>query len=270
MKRSTVAAAALSVLAPTLALAAPVATATASSAPSSADARVAAAPYKVIARINKSEVIAGEDRVKITGKVKPNAAGQKVTLLQRLDGSKRWKSSGRATVKANGTFVLKDRPDRPGIRYYRVLKPAGNGLGKGLSRELELAVWAWDKLAYRPAGANAGILRGTSVQFGTEYYDDSLAMQTAGVGGFVEYTLGKKCRTLRATYALTDDSPSGATGSVKVSVDGTAKVTHNLTTGVIFEEHLLDVTGAFRIRIDATSNVGKAAVGTPEVLCLDD
>ena len=269
MKRSTVAAAALSVLAPALALSAPVATATASSAPSSADARAAAAPYKVIAGINKSEVIAGEDRVKITGKVKPNAAGQKVTLLQRLDGSKRWKSSGKATIKRNGTFVLKDAPDRPGIRYYRVLKPAGNGFAKGLSRELELAVWDWDKLVHRSAGANAGILRDTSPQFGTEYFFDSLSTQTPGTAGFIEYTLGKKCRTLRATYALTDDSPSGATGSVKVSVDGTAKVEHALTTGVIVRDHELDVTGAFRIRFDAVSNVGTAAIGDPEVLCLD-
>jgi hypothetical protein len=275
MNRHTAAAAVLAALAPIAALAAP-ATAAPTSAPGSTatsmEARAAAAAYKVTARINRSEVVAGEDRVRITGRVTPRAAGEKVTLLQRREGSKRWRSSGKATIKPTGRFVLKDAPDRPGVRYYRVLKPAGDGFRKGLSKELELAVWAWDQLAYRPVGANAAILRNTSPQFGTVYYGQSLSTQTPGTAGYIEYTLGDKCRSLRASYALTDDSASGATGSVTVSVDGVVKATHALTTGVIVRDHVIDVTNAFRIRFDAVASAspaGTAAVGTPEVLCLD-
>lgn len=266
MNRSTAAAAALAVLAPALALTAPAATA----APSSADAR-AAAPYTVVAKVNKAEVVAGEDTVRITGRVKPSAAGQLVVLQQRFEGKKRWKKSGTAKVKSTGRFVLKDDPSTPGVRFYRVLKPASNGLAAGKSKEMRLAVWAWDLLTFRTAGANAGMRFNQSPQFGTETFDHSLTTNPGG-SGFVEYTLGRKCRTLRATYSLTDDSATGATGIVAVAVDGVTKVTHGLTTGVIQEQHTLDVTNAFRIRFEAgaSSNpVGTAAIGSPEVLCLD-
>ena len=274
MNRSTVAAVALAALAPVVALTAPTAAAAPSTdAPTTqtSNERVAS-PYKVVARINKPEVVAGEDRVRITGRVKPGAAGQKVTLLQRLEGRTKWTRSGSAKVKRNGTFLLKDAPDNPGVRYYRVLKPAGNGFAKGLSKELELAVWAWDDLVDRSAGANSGIVRDSSPQFGTEYYYGSLTTQTPGTLGSIEYTLGDKCRSLRATYALTDDSASGATGAVTVWVDGVTKATHVLGTGVIVEDHVVDVTDAFRLRFEATASatpVGTAAIGSPEVLCLD-
>ena len=268
MNRSTfVATAALTALAPVLALTGPTATA----APSASDAR-AAAPYAVSAKINRAEVVAGEDTVRITGRVRPAAAGKPVVLQQRAEGSKRWKKSGTAKVKATGRFVLKDDPSSPGVRFYRVLKPAGNGLAAGRSRELKLSVWAWGRLAYRPAGANAGIVRNTTTYFGTEAFRSSLVTETAGTPGFVEYTLGRKCRTLRATYALTDDSATGATGAVTVTVDGTAKATHALSTGVIAEDRTVDITGAFRLRFDAVASAapaGSAAIGTPEVLCLD-
>ena len=266
MNRTTFAAIALSTVAPALALT----TSTATAAPAS-ETR-AAAPYRVVATINRAEVIADEDAVRITGRVKPAAAGQPVVLQQRAEGSKRWKRSGTAKVKATGRFVLKDAPSSPGVRFYRVLKPAGNGLAAGRSRELKLSVWAWGRLANRVAGANTGIFRDTTTYFGTEPYRSSLTTQTAGTPGFIEYTLGRKCRTLRATYALTDDSATGATGTVTVSVDGTARATHALATGVIVEDHTVDVSRAFRLRFDAVASAapaGTAAVGTPEVLCLD-
>ena len=270
MNRSIAAAAALTVLAPAFALTAPTASA---SAPASADSRAAAAPYTVTARINRSEVVAGEEKVRITGRVKPLAAGETVVLQQRKDGRNRWTKSGTAKVKANGTFVLKDDPSTAGIRFYRVVKPASDGFKAGRSGELELAVWAWGRLTNRSSGATFGISRGTSPQFGTESYPSSLSTTTPGTAGYIEYTLGKKCRSLRATYALTDDSATGATGSVAVLVDGVTKANHALGTGVIVRDHVVDVTDAFRIRFNATASaspIGTAAVGTPEVLCLDD
>lgn len=266
MNRSAAAAAALAVLAPAMALTTPAAT-----ADSAADGR-AAAPYQVTAKIDKADVVAGEDTVRVVGRVKPAAAGQKVVLQQRQDGRNRWTKSGTAKVRSTGRFVLKDDPSTAGVRYYRVLKPAGNGRSAGKSAELRLSVWAWGKLAHRAPGANAGMVRSTTTYFGTDAYSSSLATQTAGTPGHIEYTLGDKCRTLRATYALTDDSATGASGTVAVTVDGAVKATHQLGTGVIVKDHVVDVTDAFRIRFDATATAtpaGTAAVGSPEVLCLD-
>lgn len=234
--------------------------------------RQSAAPaFKVVASINRTEAVAGEDTVRITGKVRPKAAGQKVFLQQRPEASKRWRKSGTATIKPSGRFVLKDEPSRAGVRYYRVLKPAGAGMKAGTSRELRLDVWGWERLTWRAVGANSGVWVGSYTTFGAVGYDDSLVLKTAGTAGYVEYTLGKKCRSLRATYALTDDSLTGASGSVSVSVDGSSVVTHPLATGTIVEDHVIDVTNAFRVRFDFVASAtpaGRSAVGYPEVLCL--
>lgn len=267
-RTTTIAGAALVALLPLTALTVPAASADETTAP---DARRAVA-YKVIAKINRTEVVAGEDTVRITGRVKPKAAGAVVLLQQRADGSKRWKGSGKAKVKRTGTFVLKDKPSTSGVRYYRVVKAGDKAMKKGISRELKLAVWGWEALVHRAEGSTAGVVVDTSPQFGTETFRDSLSQATPGTSGHVEYTLGKKCRTLRATYALTDDSASGATGSVAVGVDGVTRAVHGLATGTIVADHVLDVTGAFRIRFDLASSAtpaGTSAVGTPEVLCLD-
>lgn len=269
MIRSTAAAAAFVALAPALALTAPTATA----APSSAAER--AAPYRVVASINKTEVVADEETVRITGRVKPVAAGQTVVLQQRAEGRKRWKKSGTATIKRTGKFVLKDDPSTGGVRYYRVLKPAADGLTAGRSRELKLSVWRWRRLADRSAGANQGMDLYASPEFSTQSFPGSFTTTTdywEGFQGFVEFTLGGKCRTLRASYALTDDSVTGATGTATISVDGVARATHMLRTGSLAADQLTDVTGAYRIRFDAGASRnpdGKAAIGTPEVLCLD-
>ena len=266
MKRSTVAVAVLTALAPTAALTAP----TASGATASA-ASEAAAPFVVQARINKTEVVAGEDRIRVSGRVKPNAAGQKVVLMQRKEGRNRWVKSGTATIKPTGRFVLKDDPSTAGVRYYRVLKPAADGMAAGKSAELQLSVWGWEHLTGRIEGANAGVVVTSSPQISTDYYADSVVTTTPGTAGFVEYTLGKKCRTLRATYALTDASETNATGFATVTLDGRAVVSHQLTTGVIVADHLLDITDVFRLRFDASASAspsGAVAIGTPEVLCL--
>lgn len=249
---------------------APVVTAASAPAP---EVHRSAAAFKVAARIDKTEVVAGEDTVRITGRVRPKAAGEKVILQQRLDGTKRWKKSGTATIKPTGRFVLKDDPSRPGVRFYRVLKPAAAGMKAGTSRELQLDVWGWQPLTWWAVGANTGVYTNASTQFGTAPYPYSLVLQTAGRPGYVEYTLGGKVRSLRASYALTDDSTTGASGWVTVSVDGTAVATHALVTGTIVKDYVIDVRNAFRVRFDLSATAapaGRSAVGTPEVLYLPE
>ena len=247
---------------------APVVTAASAPAP---HARQAAAAFRVAARINHTEAVAGEDTVRITGRVRPQAAGQKVVLQQRLDGSRRWVRSGTAKIKGTGRFVLEDDPSRAGVRFYRVMKPAAGGIKAGVSRELQLDVWGWEPLTWRQPGATSGVSVVASTTFGTEIYDSSLVLQTPGRPGYVEYTLGNKCRSLRAAYALTDDSATGASGSVTVSVDGVVAMTQPFGTGTIVKDRYIDVTDAFRIRFDLVGSAtpaGRSAVGTPEVLCL--
>ena len=113
----------------------------------------------------------------------------------------------------------------------------------------------------------------TGVLIGAEYYGQSLATTTSGTPSSVEYTLGRKCTDLRATYALTDSSATGSSGAVTVSADGKVLVTHPLSIGTVVADEVLDVSDVFRLKVDlitatlAPTDAAVAAVATPEVLC---
>ena len=61
----------------------------------------------------------------------------------------------------------------------------------------------------------------------------SLATTTPGTAATAEFTLGRKCTSMRATYALTDSSLTGSSGAVTVSADGKILSTHSLAVGTI-------------------------------------
>ena len=110
------------------------------------------------------------------------AAGQKVVLQQRVRNKKTWKATGTAKVKNNGTYVLKDVPSTPGQRSYRVVKQASNGFTKGISPSVSVEVYAWEKLAFRPAGPTTNLLVGSGALIATDYYGNSLVTDLAGAG----------------------------------------------------------------------------------------
>jgi len=225
--------------------------------------------YKVTASINETLAIGKETTLKVRGKVTPKAAGEKVVLQQRVGNKKSWRSTGTAKIKSNGSYVLKDDPSTPGSRQYRVLKPASNGIAKGFSKSLAVQVYSWARLASRVQGPATNVAIG-GVTLATDYYFPSLVTQTAGTPSSVEYTLGRKCLSLRSSYALTDQSATGSTGSVTVSADGTVLANHALMLGTIVADEVLDLTGVYRIKFDLTTSatpVAVAAVAEPEVLC---
>ena len=225
--------------------------------------------YQVTAKANTDTAIAKETTVKVKGRVTPKAAGQKVVLQQRVGNKKKWVATGDAKVKSNGTYKLTDKPSTPGSREYRVLKPASKGIAKGFSKPVEVEVYRWEKLANRQAVAtNMGP---AGVNIGAEYFGSSLATTTAGTPSTAEYTLGRKCTSMRATYALTDESVTNSIGTVRVTGDGAVLVDHALAVGTIVADEVVDLTGVFRLKIDATTTpaptAATVAVGTPEVLC---
>lgn len=244
-------------------------TGSASSAFSGSSAKQKARSYKVRAKANLEMAVAREDKVKVRGKVAPKAAGQKVLLQQRVGDKKKWKKTGSAKIKRNGTFLLKDKPTTPGTREYRVLKPGSRGIRKGVSKPMPVVVYAWEALGYRAVGPKVNVaVTGTNI--GTEYYAGSLVTETAGTPSSIEYTLGRKCVSLRSTYALTDTAATGSTGSIVVSTDGTTRATHALAVGTVVADQVNDLTGTYRLKFDLTTSAspaGVAAVAHPEVLC---
>ncbi|PUA81046.1 hypothetical protein [Nocardioides currus] len=248
---------------------APLLASTTATAHASDSASRQAPGYSVSARISKATAVAKEDTVKIRGSVRPGAAGDKVVLQQRLEGKKTWSQSGTAKVRANGTFLLKDEPSVAGTRFYRVLKPAAGKVAKGVSSELELTVYAWGPLASRQRGVAAGIIN-TTAMIGADNFANSLISTAPDAPNYVEYTLGKKCLKLRATYALTDSSATGGTGTVALKIDDRVAFASGLVLGQVIEDAETNVTDAFRIRYELASSgtpAANTAVATPEVLC---
>jgi hypothetical protein len=230
-----------------------------------------AGAYTVTAKINKTVAIGKETTIKVRGRVTPKAAGQKVVLQQRVGSKKAWKATGTSTVKRDGTYLLKDDPSTAGTRQYRVVKPASDGFAKGFSDTLAVEVYRWGKLAHRVAGPQVNLAT-AGVNIGTEYFGSSLINLEAGKAASVEYTLGRKCLELRATYALTDESATGSSGAISVTTDGVVRASHPLAVGTVVEDETLDVSDTFRIKFDlsttgAPAPASWAAVATPEVLC---
>ena len=251
-----------------LALAATTAQASAAPASTSVSAKAKAVSFQVKAKANLKMAVAREDQVKVKGRVSPKAAGEKVILQQRVGKKKKWSGSGSAKIKNNGTFLLKDKPSAPGTREYRVLKPGSGAIKKGISKSMTVVVYRWEKLAYR-SGPATNVISG-NVPIGTEDFAASLFTETAGTPATAEYTLGRKCTELRATYGLTDFAASGSTGSVTVSTDGAVRATHNLAVGTVVADQVTDLTDVFRLKFDLSSTASPAAVtavAEPMVLC---
>jgi hypothetical protein len=230
-----------------LALVAAPLVATATATANDATAQRAAAPaYSVSAVINRTTAIAKEDVVKVRGQVSPRAAGDKVVLQQRMENKKTWSVSGTARIKANGRFLLKGRPQHGG---HPLLPRAEAGRGHGQegrqpgaqARRLRLG-----RAHLPPAGPQMNVSFQTAT-IATENYGASIVTNEAGMNTSIEYTLGKKCLKLRSTYALTDSSATGGTGTVALSKDGKNVFSYGLVLGQILENHEVDISDAFRI-----------------------
>lgn len=239
----------------------------AQAAPTTISAKAGA--YSVSAKASTKIAVAKEDKVKVTGRVSPKAAGQKVVLQQRVGNKKSWKQTGTARIKKTGQYVLKDGPTTPGTRQYRVVKPASAGIRSGTSRSLTVVVYGWEKLGRRAAGPNTNVTLAPAI-IATDYYGHSLVTAVAGTPASIEYTLGRKCVELKSSYALTDAAESGSSGAITVSTDGNVRATHSLAVGTVVADQVTDISGAFRLKFDLATSVTPAAVAAvaqPEVLC---
>ncbi len=231
-------------------------------------ARAAKATWKVTASINTQKIVAGEGRIVVRGRVKPSAAGQKVVLQQRLEKQRRWAKSGATRIKKNGSFKVTDRPQAGGVREYRVAKPGTDGRKKGYSKAMPVTVFAWQDLASFFTGPRSEAIV-TWATIGTRTYSPSIVQSTPGTPGYAEFTLGRLCTSLEATYALTDTSETGSTGGVQVLADGATRYSALMGVGTITDP-AIDLTNVYRLRFDLDSSLapqGYAAVGTPRVLC---
>jgi len=87
-----------------------------------------------------------------------------------------------------------------------------------------------------------------------------------GGNEWADYDLGYKWKSLSGTVALSEGTPTGAVGSFVISVDGSPKLSGNLTGGVPFPIKNLSVAGGYRLRLSVNDPNASArpCEGEPE------
>lgn len=175
-------------------------------APSVATRPAAQEPYEVTAHTGTAWVEADAGTVRVVGRVRPWASGERVHLLQRLSGSRRWTRTDTDRLGRTSRFVLEDRPAVAGTRWYRVLKPASAGHRADRSPALRVDVLAWERLTDLQPWEGCGLQTGVTVGIGGTTYPSSIEF-VGFVGACIPsvvYDLAGRCRTLRATYGFVD------------------------------------------------------------------
>lgn len=228
-----------------------------------------AAAYRVTLKVSTDQAVQREDKVTLTGKVSPKAPGSKVTVQIRYEGQKNWKAIGTAKVQGDGSYKYVDKPKTRVDRAYRVLKPASGATTKGISKERDVEVYGWEWLDARTPSASKDVLEIFSMPINGEDYLHTLYSATTTPSAFVEYTLGRKCLLLDATFGLSDRTATGGAGRIQVHADGVSLYDHSFPLGESSPQSL-DVDDVYRVRIDFAQLNGtqpEPSAGAAKVLC---
>ena len=135
----------------------------------------------------------------------------------QYDGKKAWNSIGTAKVQGRRLLHVRRQAEAPRLdRSYRVVKPADNKATKGISKARDVEVYGWDWLDSRTPSASRTCWRSSRCRSTATTTVHTLYSTTTKTTGYVEYTLGRKCLLLDATFGLSDRTATGGTGSIKV------------------------------------------------------
>jgi len=246
---------------------------TATAAPHTGERR---AEFRPTLATSSEQVVAGRSFV-LRGRVTPAVKGTTV-VIQKRAGGKKWIDEARVKTTRKGTFSYRDRPHAAGVRTYRVVVPAADGVGRGTSDPVRVTVYKWQSLTKVPARKNLdtwtlreasinGVPYGPVIQGNSNEYS---------VEGFSDWNLERRCLRLRTTLGNGDASDTTAIASITVSGDATALYTRSFALAESAATNL-DLTGVFRLTFSwtasdpaggATSPGGaQAMLADPEVLC---
>lgn len=234
------------------------------------DSAAAQAAYRVSLKVSTDQAVQREDKVSLTGKVSPKAAGSKVTVQIQYEGKTAWKAIGTAKVKKDGTYAFADKPSTRLDRSYRVVKPADQGGSKGVSKERAVEVFGWDWLSARTPSATLNVISAYLMPINGEDYRNTLYVDRTKISGYSEWTLGRKCTQLEATFGLSDRTATGGQAYIKATTDGTLAYARDFKLGES-ELKTIDVTNVYRVRFDFAQTpatpVTEPSAGAARVLC---
>ncbi|MDQ1448348.1 MAG: eukaryotic-like serine/threonine-protein kinase [Actinomycetota bacterium] len=206
------------------------------------------------------------DTLRITGAVKPHLAGVHVTLEQRNDDA--WLPLAEKTVGGSGTFSFTARPNRLGLKSYRVVTSKGTNF-VGSSALVPVKVFHWTYLASNeafyyvdPIAGNLSIAPNVS---NGVHYEHPISLDPGcynpwSGSAWVDYPLQRRYERFTATVGVGDTVPTHLTLTYSMIGAGKKLASGSLVAG---ESKKIDVSveGVYRLRImvnipDPTNTAG--------------
>jgi hypothetical protein len=198
------------------------------------------------------------DRVAITGKVTPHAAGIEVTLEQRGDFG--WNAIEDASVRADGAFKFTARPTKLGLTTYRVVTTKGTGF-LGASARVPLRVLHWEYLTDVEAFAYvlpiSGGLDKAPISANKVLYQHPFSLfagcynQWSG-SSWIDLPLEQRFEMFTATVSMSDNAGAGSTSTYSLIGGGKKLASGSLALGET-KQIKVSLDGIYRLRI--TTNV---------------
>ena len=177
-------------------------------------------PYTVLASVEEHRVVEDVGFAMVSGRVTPKAVGTQVILQQRLRGSTRWRTTDRTRTTRTSRFTLMDMPRTPGVRYYRVVKPASGGLDAGVSAPLRVVVldYEWRSLLGQQT-SKENLSRQPADLIGTARVG-RLTMVDPGLPASIEFDLDGRCELLELGAGMARPSAPESEGWALLNRDG--------------------------------------------------
>jgi hypothetical protein len=233
--------------------------------------------WRVTMSANKTTMTLGH-KVYLHGHVRPIAAGKYVRLEEQFAPGKPWKLQRQARIRSDGTYTTWDKPTQNHSRLYRVVMPGTRSHARGVSQPVSVDVYKWVQLTSMQSVNQRGFNVRSSVNINGTTFPGSLQAFPADPSttpppapASIEYNVNHKCTAFRGTFGLSDDSETGAQGSVDLVVDGSTAYTGTFTVGQSTSWQTGFATAPLKLHFDGRSLVSGVnaypAVGTPEALC---
>ena len=204
--------------------------------------------------------------LRITGTVKPNLAGVGVTLQQQKDGG--WFSVADKTVGSNGDFTFSTRPNRAGLKNYRVVTAKGTDF-TGTSARVPVRVLHWTYLgssqAFYYVAPIVGDLSTQPIASNGVHYEHPISLDPGcynswGGTAWIDYPLQRLYEKFSATVGVGDAVPTTMTLTYSLIGAGKKLASGSIVAGQSKKINV-SVEGVYRLRFminvpDPTNSAG--------------
>ena len=204
--------------------------------------------------------------LRITGDVRPHLAGVGVTLEQRREGG--WLPLAVKTVAASGAFSFTARPNRLGLKSYRVVTSKGTNF-VGASAVVPVKVFHWTYLGNNEAFYYVNPIAGSlstapNVSNGVHYEHpislDPGCYNSWGGSAWIDYPLERRYERFTATVGVGDTVPTHLTLTYSMIGAGKKLASGSLVAGQS-RKISVSVEGVYRLRLminvpDPTNTAG--------------